>query len=239
MIALRRDRERHHVQHRKHDAWLTFDPQDRTDSLAGGFGALESLNEDRFPPGAGVRLHPRSGGEVITYVLEGALAQEDSSGRSGVIYMGEFQRLIAGRGIRRSETNASRTKWAHVFQIWLCPPRPGIEPGYEQKRFSGAQRRGLLCVVASPDGRQGSLRVHQDALIYSSLLDPGQHLVHELTQGRSAWLHIVRGEATFGDFVLATGDGVGVTAEPAVSLTAREGTEILLVDLSEYPPKSS
>ena len=149
-------------------------------------------------------------------------------GRSGVIQAGEFQRMTAGRGLRHSETNASRTEWAHVFQIWLRPSEAGLEPGHEQKRFSAAERRGGLCVVASPDARRGSLRIHQDALVYSAMLDPGQHVIHELSQGRSAWLHLVQGEVTLGDIVLTTGDGAGVTAEPAVSLTAREETEILL-----------
>jgi redox-sensitive bicupin YhaK (pirin superfamily) len=233
MIVLRRNNERHHVRRRKHDVWLTFEPKNRTDSFANGFIALENFKENRFPPGASVQLDLQNGGDVITYVLEGTLAQKDSTGRSGVINTGEFQRLTAGRGVRRSETNASRTGFTHFFQIWLRPSRPGLETSYEQKRFSEAQRRGLLCVVVSPDGREGSLCVHRNALIYSSILDPGQHLVHELRQGRSAWLHVVRGDAALDDLVLATGDGAGVTAEIAVSLTAREKTEILLVDLGE------
>jgi hypothetical protein len=146
--------------------------------------------------------------------------------------------MTAGRGIRHSETNASRTDSAHVFQIWLRPSEAGLPPSHEQKRFSAAERRGVLCVVASPDGRRGSLRIHQDALMCSALLDPGQHVVHELSYGRSAWLHVVRGEVTLGDTVLAAGDGAGVSAERAVSLTAREESEILLFDLGEELPRS-
>jgi hypothetical protein len=237
MITLRRANERHHDRRRKQDVWHTFHP-DRADALAGGFGALEVLDEDRLPPGAGVPRHPHLDAEIVTYVREGALAHEDSMGRSGIVQAGEFQRMTAGRGIRHSETNASRADWAHVFQIWLRPSEAGLEPGHEQKRFSAAERRGGLCVVASPDARRGSLRIHQDALVYSAMLDPGQHVIHELPQGRSAWLHLVQGEVTLGDTVLTTGDGAGVTAEPAVSLTAREETEILLVDLGERLPRS-
>ena len=168
---------------------------------------------------------------------EGVLAYDDSSGRSGSIQAGEFQRTTAGRGSYQSETNASRSAWAQVFQICLRPERAGLEPGHEQKRFSAAERRGRLCVVASPDARRGSLRIHQDALLYSAMLDPGKHVVHELSEGRSAWLHLVEGEATLGDVVLSSGDGAGLTAERAVSLTAREETEILLVDLGAERPR--
>jgi redox-sensitive bicupin YhaK (pirin superfamily) len=238
MITVRRANERHHVRRHKQELWLTFNAQDRTDPLADGFGALEILNEDRLPPGAGGPLHPHHDAEIVTYVFEGALAHEDLIGRSGVIHAGEFQRMTAGRGIRHSETNASRTDWAHVFQIWLHPSEAGLEPSHEHKRFCAAERRGILCIVASPDGRRGSLRIHQDALIYSAMLDPGQHLVHELSRWRSAWLHVVRGEVTLGDVVLTTGDGAGITADRAVSITAREDTEILLLDLGEQHPRS-
>ena len=237
MITLRRAKERHHDRRCKQDLWLTFYPQDRADPLADGFGTLEILNEDRLPPGAGIPRHPHHDAEIITYVREGALAHEDSMGHSGVIHAGEFQHMTAGRGIRHSETNASRTEWAHVFQIWLRPSEAELEPSHEQKRFCAAERRGMLCVVASPDGRRGSLRIHQDALIYSAMLEPGQHVVHKLSQGRRVWLHLVRGEATLGDVVLTTGDGAGITADRAVSLTAREETEILLLDLGEQRPR--
>jgi redox-sensitive bicupin YhaK (pirin superfamily) len=237
MITLRRARERHHDRRRKQEVWLTFYPRAQADSLAGGFAALEVLNEDRLPPGAGVPRYPYHDAEIVTYVREGALAYADSMGRSGVIHAGEFQHMTAQRGVRHSETNVSRTDWAHVFQIWLRPSQVGLEPSHEQKRFSTADRRGLLCAVASPDARRGSLRTHQDAVLYSTMLDPGQHVVHELSQGRSAWLHLVQGEVALGDVILTTGDGAGVSAERAVSVTARGETEILLLDLGEPPPR--
>jgi len=239
MIQVRRADERHHDLRRKREIWLTFYPQDRADPLADGFGSLEFLDEDRLPPGAGVPRRPPHDGEIITFVLEGALAYEDSMGRSGVIQTGEFEHMTAGCGISRSEKNASRTDWAHLFRIGLRPSKAGLEPGCEQKRFSAAQRRDGLCVVASPDGRRGSLRIHQDALVFSALLIPGQHVIHGLPPGRSAWVHVVHGEVTLGGLVLTTGDGAGIMAERAVSLTAREEASILILDVDERLPKPS
>lgn len=239
MITLRRTEARRHERRRDQEAWHSFSSRDRDDPLANGFGTLEMLNEDRLPPGTGLS-HPRHDAEIVTYVREGTLAYEDSMGRSGHMQAGEFRRMTAARGVRHTETNASRTDWAHVFQIWVRPADPGLESSHEQKRFSAAERRGVLCVVASPDARRGSLRIGQDALVYASMLDPGQHVIHELSQGRSAWLHIVDGEATLDDLVVVSGDGVGVTAERAVSITARRATELLLVDLGAPPrPKAS
>ena len=232
MITLRRARERRHERRRTQEAWLTFDPRDGPNPLDEAFGCLEILGEHRLPPGASVP-HPQRDAEIVTYVREGALAYADSLGHSGVIHTGEFQHMTALRGVRHRETNVSRSDWAHVFQIWLRPSEVGLAPGQEQKRFSAAERRGLLRVVASSDGRRASLRVHQDALLCSAMLDPGQHVVHELAPGRSAWLHVVKGEVTLGDVVVGTGDGAGLCGERSVSLTAREETEILLVDLGE------
>ena len=233
MITLRRTGERHHDRRRKHEVWLTFDAKAENDPLADGFGALQILDEDRLSPGADLSRRPDGDAEIVIYVCGGALAYDDSTGRAGVIQAGEFRRTTAGRGRRQHEANASRSDWAHVFQIWLRATKATVDRGHEQKRFSAAERRGELCVVASPDARRGSLRLDQDAVLYSAMLEPGRHVVHELAQKRSAWLHIVQGEATLGDIVLSTGDGVGVTAERAVSLTARVRTEILLLDLGE------
>jgi quercetin 2,3-dioxygenase len=233
MITLRRASERRHDRLRRREIWRTFCQQDPAEVLTGGFGALEGLDENRLSPGAAVPRDPPGEAEVVTYVREGALAQEDSAGRSGVVHAGEFQRMTVGRGIRHSEMNASHTNWAQVFRISLRASEGGLELGDEQKRFSAAERRGRLCVVASPDARRGSLRIHQDAVLYSALLAPGHHVVHELARGRCAWLHLVQGEVTLDELVLTAGDGVGLAAERAVSLTAREATEILLVDICE------
>jgi hypothetical protein len=231
MITVRRAADRQHDKTRTLETWLTFGPLDRTGILSDGLENLEVLQESRLAPGGRI---PRASGhdaEIVTYVCEGTLAYDNSLGASGIVQAGEFQRVSAGRGLHRNRTNASRTDWVHFFQIWVRPSEAGLDPGHDQMRFTTAQRRGGLCVVASPDGRRGSLHIHQDALVCSALLDPGQHVVHELPPGRSAWLHLVQGEVTVGDLVLSTGDGVSVTAERALSLTASEESEILLVDL--------
>jgi redox-sensitive bicupin YhaK (pirin superfamily) len=231
MITLRKANTRRHSQHPRQEIWLTFYQDDPASPLAQGFGALELFNEHLLPPGAGVPRHAHRDTELLTYVSEGALSYEDSTGRSGVIHTGEFQCMTVGRKILHSERNASRSDWAHVFRVSLRTSQVGLESNLEQKRFSTAERRGGLCVVASPDARRKSLRIHQDALMYSALLDPGQHVIYELAPGRGAWLHLVQGAVTLGDVSLTTGDGAGVTAERAVSLTAWKETEILLFDI--------
>ncbi len=231
MITLRRSMERHRDRRRKGEAWRTFRTRDRADPLADGFGSLEELYEDRVPPGGGIPDRPAHEAEIVTYVREGAIAYDDSTGRSGIIAAGEFQRMAAGRGVSYSEANCSRTEWAHVFRLVLRPREPGPRTGREQRRFSVAERRDGPCVVASPDARKGSLRLLQDALVYSAILELGQHVVHELVRERSAWLHLVEGELALGDIFMTTGDGMGVTAERALSLTARQESEILLLDL--------
>jgi len=231
MITLRRAQQRHHDQQHKQEAWLTFRPNDLADPLCRGFGTLANLSERRLPPGGVSAAHPRQEAEMVTYIYRGALAQEDSTGRSEVVRAGEFQRLIVGRGIRHRETNASRTDWAHIFRISLRPSQAGLDSAHQEKRFAAAQRHNVLCVVASPDARSGSLCTLQDALIMSSVLDPGHHLVHELLPGQTAWVHVISGEVTLFDIILSQGDGAGVTLERSVSLTAQESTELLLVEL--------
>jgi quercetin 2,3-dioxygenase len=229
MLWIRRARARHHDRRRRREVWRTFD-------LAGGFGTLETFDENRLPPGSEIPGYRDDAAEIVTYVREGAIACEDSTGHSGVIQAGEFERMTASPAVRHSEANASRADFAHVFQIRLHRAEPDGDGAREQKRFSTAERRGVLRVVASPDVRAGSLRLHQDTWLYSTILAPGQHVVHELAPDRTAWLHVVLGEVTLGDLVLTAGDGVGLAAERAVSLTAREATEILLFDLKERVP---
>jgi len=233
MITLRRAEERRRDHRNKRDAWLTFYPGGRAGSLDDGFGMIQTLDEDRLAPGTGIPLGARGDGEIVTYVHEGALAYDDSIGHSGIIHAGEFQCMTVGRGARNAETNASRSAWAHIFRILLRPAQTELTPGHAEKRFSAAQRRGGLCVVASSDARSGSLRIQQDAVVFSAMLDTGQHVVHELAPGRSAWLQLVEGEVTLDDQILTTGDGAGVTAARAVSFTAREQTEVLMLDVGE------
>ncbi|HEU4726655.1 MAG TPA: pirin family protein [Kofleriaceae bacterium] len=229
MIRLRRSAERQHDRHHKREVWRTFDPLDR---LAVRFGALEAVDESRLPPRADVPRRVGDVGEIVTYVREGTVAYEDSMGRAGMIHAGEFQRMFTAHGARHSGANASRVDWAHVFQIRMRRSTPEREPEREQKRFSAAERRDGLCIVASPDARAGSLRLGQDTRIYSALLEPGQHVVHELATARAAWLHIVHGEVALDELALFTGDGAGVTTERAVSLIARDRSEILLFDVA-------
>jgi len=233
MITFRAAAERHHDQRRKCEVWRTFQPDPRASTLPSGFGILEGLDEERLAPGAASAAHPHRAHETMTYVREGALVQKDSAGRAEVVRAGEFQCRHAGRGSCPAPKNASRSDWAHIFRIWLRASDTGLDPSCERKRFSSAERRGILCVVASPDARRGSLRIQQNVLVCSTLLDPGQHLVHELAPGRGAWLHVVRGQVALSDVLLSAGDGVGFTAERSVSLTARNQTEILLLDLAE------
>jgi len=237
MITLRRANKRHLDQYRKQEVRFTFNRQGQANTNDDCFGALENLSDSSLPP-AGVSLvRPSQGAETVTYIYRGALAQEDSTGSLGVVRAGEFQRMTIGPGILHKETNASRTDWAQFFRISLRDSEVVPDRAPEQMRFAAAERRNVLCVVASPDGRQGSLRIRQDALVCSSVLDPGHHLVHQLSPGRCAWLHVICGEATSHDVILNRGDGVGVTTERSLSLTARESTEILLIDIGKTGPR--
>lgn len=218
MISLRRAGHRHHEARRDREVWQTF--------LAEGFGSLELLDEKRLARRARTSCDRPSGSQVITWVVQGALAQGGTA-----LGTGAFQCITGGHGPVLGEANASQTDWAHFIQLSLRPQGGALEPGREQRWFSAAQRRGVLCVVASPNGRSGSLYLQQDVCVYSAVLAPGQHPVHELLPGRRAWLHVVSGELGFGDLVLTTGDAVGFAAERAVSVTARKATELLLVDL--------
>ena len=231
MLSLSRSEERRRTKWRDQESWLSFDSRDATDGLAGGFGALLELSETILAPHAAARFGVLQESESLVYLREGALGFEDSTGSSGVLRAGEFQRVAGEPGFRRSERNASPTHLAHVFRACLLGSETGLGESQAPRRFSRAARRAGLCLVASPDARSGSLRVQQDVRIYSALLDPGQHAVHELATGRIAWLHVAWGEATLGDAALTTGDGAGVEGERSVSLTARRATEILLFDL--------
>lgn len=235
MITLCKNTERSHIRSEQHHSRLTVFPQEPPLSRSEDFGILTGFNEIRLPPGGVAAPHPRVEAEIVTYGYRGALGQEDSTGYSGVVHAGEFQHVTVGARSRRKEKNVSLTDWAHIFRISLRPSVVGLERSHEQKRFPAAQRHNALCVVASTDGRKGSLRICQDVIICSSILDPGHHLIHELLQGRSVWLHIIVGEVTLQDIVLTQGDGVGITIEPSVSLTASENTELLLVDLGPMP----
>jgi quercetin 2,3-dioxygenase len=239
MITLRRSAERQHDRRGAADVWLTFFSEDDVGLLARRFGILGSFDEGRLPANTTSQRHRHRDGDVVTYVHEGTLAFVNSLGHSGVIDAGEFQRVTAASQVEHRETNASHTEDAHVFQIALDGSAVELESSHEQKRFSVAERRGGLRVIASPDARGGSLRLHQDAVVYSAILHGGQHIVHELAPERSAWVHVVQGELSLMGTVLAKGDGAGVFAEHVVSLTAGADSEILLLDLGRHEVRPS
>jgi len=197
-----------------------------------GFRSLRVINEDRVQGGHGFPMHPHRDMEIITYVLEGALEHKDSMGNGSTIRPGDGQRMSAGTGIRHSEANSSMTDAAHLLQIWILPDRRGHEPGYEQKAFPEAEKRGQLRLIASPDGRDGSVTIHQDAKLYASLLKPGQEVKHELGKGRYAWLQVAKGAVKLNGQGLSQGDGAAISEEKSLIVKGTRDAEVLLFDLA-------
>jgi quercetin 2,3-dioxygenase len=196
-----------------------------------GFRSLRVINEDLVAPGSGFPMHPHRDMEIITYVLEGALAHKDSMGNGSIIHPGDGQRMSAGTGVRHSEANPSTKDRVHLLQIWILPDRHGHEPGYEQKSFPEEEKRGKLRLIASPDGANGSVTIHQDAKLYSSLLSPGQQVEHQLGAGRFGWLQAAKGAVELNGKSLNQGDGAA-TDDQKLILKATEESEILLFDLA-------
>jgi hypothetical protein len=197
-----------------------------------GFRSLRVINEDRVAPGEGFGTHPHRDMEIVSYVVEGALAHEDSMGNGSVIRSGEVQRMSAGTGVTHSELNPSPDAPLHFFQLWFVPDRKGYEPSYEQRAFPDRERQGTLRLVVSPDGRDGSLTIHQDVRMYSGLLGTGDVAHHRLAAGRHAWLQVVRGRIEVGGAHLERGDGAAIEGEPELTLKATEDSEVLLFDLA-------
>ena len=197
------------------------------------FGDLRVINEDTIAPSGGFGTHGHRDMEIISYVLEGSLAHRDTLGNQLTISADEVQRMSAGTGIMHSEYNASSEAPAHFFQIWVIPERTGIEPGYEQQTFTEADKRGKLRLVISPDGREGSLRIHQDVALFASVLSDGDTVRHDLAADRRAWVQVARGAVTVNGQALSAGDGAGVTDEASVEITATgdNDAEFLLFDL--------
>ncbi len=232
MIRIRKAEDRGHANHGWLDTHHTFSFASYRDPEQMGFRSLRVMNEDFVQPGQGFGTHPHHDMEIVTYVLEGALEHKDSMGNGEVLHPGEFQRMSAGTGITHSEFNPSDSEPVHLYQIWLFPQRKGIEPSYEQKRFSDEERRNRLRLVASPDGESGSLTIHQDARIFLSNLDEGQQLVHPIRPGRHAWLQLLRGQATVNGQAMNTSDGVAISEERELEIVARKPAEIMLFDLN-------
>jgi redox-sensitive bicupin YhaK (pirin superfamily) len=215
--------------------WLntrhTFSFSDYLDPDHMGFRVLRVMNEDRVAPGQGFGMHGHQDMEIISYVLEGELGHNDSLGHGAVLRPGEFQCMTAGTGIRHSEFNPSPTEPVHFYQIWILPDRAGHEPSYDQRSFPAAERQGRLQLVASPDGRENSLTIHQDAEVYLSTLARGEQVTHSLRAGRSAWLQILRGSVQLNGIALEFGDGAAISDESSLAVRAAGPAEVMLFDL--------
>lgn len=235
VITLRTSTERRHERRGPGEVWETFYRAGPTDPLGSGFGPLQGLAEDRLPPGSYLTSCPYGEGEVLTFVSEGALRVEDPDGEEHVLRAGGLQRAVATPGVLPLAGNASPSEWAHVIRLYLRGRDGGEARGPERGLFTAADRRGRLLVLASPDARDGAIRIGRDARLHAALLEPGRHVVHELPPGRGAWLHVVHGEVTLGGVVLATGDGAGVSRSHALSITARQPSSILLLEVGDPP----
>ncbi len=196
-----------------------------------GFGPLRVINEDKVAPGQGFGTHGHRDMEIISYVLSGALEHKDSMGNGSVLHYGDVQRMTAGTGVRHSEYNHSNREGVHFLQIWIEPAQAGIAPGYEEKHFTPESKTGALRLVASPDGRDGSVLVHQDAFIYASILNGGDAVVHALAAGRQAYVHVIRGTLTVNGAELKGGDAAKISGEASVTLSGADNVEVLLFDL--------
>ncbi len=232
MLTLRRGKERGHASLGWLDSWHTFSFAEYRDPQHMGFGDLRVINDDTVQPGGGFGTHSHRDMEIITYVLDGALEHKDSLGNGSVIRPGDVQRMSAGRGVRHSEFNASQVDPVHFLQIWIEPSVLGVEPGYEEMRIPAAEKRGHLRLIASPDGRSGSLTIHQDALIHAAILDGADQVSYVLANGRKAWIQVARGALAVNGEKLMAGDGASVSGETGIEFSAAERAEILLFDLS-------
>jgi redox-sensitive bicupin YhaK (pirin superfamily) len=216
--------------------WLrsrhTFSFADYHDPSHMGFRALRVINDDTVAPGGGFGGHPHRDMEIISYVLEGALEHRDSMGNGSVIRPGDVQRMSAGTGVRHSEYNASKSEPVHFLQIWIVPSERGIDPGYEQKAFTDEEKRGRLRLVASRDGRDGSVTIHADASVYATVLDRGHSVVHEVSKGRGAWIHVARGQAEVAGERLEAGDALSTDGPATLSIQGLDGAEVLIFDLA-------
>ena len=231
MIELRKSTERGHANHGWLDSYHSFSFADYHDLRHMGYASLRVINEDVVQPGKGFGTHGHRDMEIVTYILEGALEHKDSMGNGSVIRPGDVQRMSAGTGVRHSEFNPSREELVHLLQIWIEPNVMGIAPGYEEKHFDAASRRGRLRLIASSDARDGSVKIHQDAAVYAALLDGGEQVTHALAAGRKAYVHVARGKVTVNGKALDAGDALKISGETAVAMDSGKDAEVLLFDL--------
>ncbi|MFZ4760721.1 MAG: pirin family protein [Burkholderiaceae bacterium] len=232
MIEIRHANERGHAQHGWLDSWHSFSFADYHDPRHMGFGPLRVINEDRIAPGTGFGTHGHRDMEIISYVLDGALAHKDSMGNGSVLRPGDVQRMSAGTGVRHSEFNHQPDGPTHFLQIWIEPDRRGVAPSYEERRFEDADKRGVLRLVASPDGAEGSVTIHQKAWLYAGLFDGDERARLALPNDHKAYVHLVRGEAVVNGQRLAGGDALKLTGESAVEIDGGRDAEVLVFRLA-------
>ncbi len=231
MITVRKSSDRGYADH----GWLkshhSFSFADYHDPQQMGWGALRVINEDRVEAGKGFGTHGHRDMEIISYVLDGQLQHKDSMGNGTIIRPGDVQRMSAGTGVRHSEFNPSTDAPVHFLQIWIEPEQPGIEPGYEQKFFTAEDKRGRLKLIASRDGREASVTIHQDASLYACLLNTGEQVLQRIAPDRIAYLHLVRGAVSVNGIQLNTGDAAKIKSEQELVIVAIDDSELLLFDL--------
>ena len=232
MLELRKAGDRGYADHGWLRSFHSFSFADYHDPKHMGFGALRVIIEDPIQPGNGFGTHGHRDMEIISYVLEGALAHKDSMGTGSTIVPGDVQRMSAGKGVLHSEYNHAADALTHFLQIWIEPNALGIAPSYEQKHFDAASKRGRLRLVASPEGREDSVTIHQDASMYASLLDGSEHVVHRIAPGRRAYVHVARGSVSASGQLLVAGDALKAVGVGEISLADGKGAEILLFDLA-------
>lgn len=232
MITIRKSEERGHFNYDWLETYHTFSFGDYEDPRFHGFRALRVINEDRVQPGQGFPPHSHQNMEIITYLLSGALEHKDSLGNRFVISPGEIQRMTAGSGITHSETNASDKEEVHLLQIWILPNKKGLKPGYEQKKFPLSDWVNQLKPIVSPDGRDGSLKIHQDAAVYGGKMNGNIKVSYALKKGRHAWIQVSRGKLEINGHTLEQGDGAAVSDESQIIFQSNQGAELLLFDLA-------
>jgi quercetin 2,3-dioxygenase len=232
MITIRKAEDRGHFNHGWLNTYHTFSFDRYYDPRHINFGSLRVINEDWVAPGQGFPTHSHRDMEIITYVLEGALAHRDSMGNGSIIKPGEVQRMTAGTGVAHSEANPSADEPVHLLQIWIMPNAQRLKPGYEQKLFPDESKQDKWCLIASSDGRDGSVTINQNADLYSSNLGADKILSHELPTDHKAWVQIARGSVTINDLELNQGDGAAISDESRLNFTGREASEVLLFDLA-------
>jgi quercetin 2,3-dioxygenase len=234
MMNVRKAHDRGHANHGWLNSHHTFSFADYHDPQHMGFRNLRVINEDRVQPGQGFGTHPHRDMEILSYVIDGALAHRDSMGTGSVIRPDDVQRMSAGTGVSHSEFNASRDELVHFLQIWLLPQQRGIKPGYQQQTFPRSDKRGRLRLVASPDGRDGSVTIHSDVALYAGLFAEGERAELSLAPGRHSWVQVVRGRVRVNGQELSAGDGAALSSEPTVTVEGvdgGEGGEVLVFDL--------